>query len=392
MDKKTIAILSLYSHSVNYGGVLQAFALNEILKKKGFAPKQITYSYIQTGKAEKKSLSDFLKRHSLSYVIKKPFMMVTSKLPAALRPKSDGIANAGIKLRREIFDNFRKDEVAHTVHVNQNTIKEKCGNFDAYICGSDQVWNSSLINNDYMLSFAPEDKPRFSYAASIPQPSLSEDEKLKYSAWLDKLDGVSVREQNSVDLLQPLTKNKVEWVLDPTLLMTAEEWSSFAKAEPIKDKYVFCYFLGTDKKFRNTVTKFAKKKGLKVVTLPYLLPEPNKPDKKFGDIQLCDADPLNFVSLIKNAEYVFTDSFHATAFSINLHTDFFVFQRSEQRLMKSRLSSLLDMTGIENKIISSYIDILSNSDCPDWKKADIKLNEQRKISYAYLDKQLDKIK
>ena len=391
MTNKKIGIISLYSYSVNYGGVLQAFAMNQLLLNAGFEPQQIVYSNTSPNYKKKKTLKDFLSEHTVSYVLKKPFNLLLSRCPNKIRKFFNSHAEESIRLRAKVFENFRKNRITHTQGCNQNNIAEKCSFFDGYICGSDQVWNPGIADENYLLSFVPDGKTRFSYAASIPQSSIPADKLDLFKNNLALFDGISVREENSVELIKSLCNKDVTWVLDPTLLMSAEEWIKYAEPYPIKGDYVFCYFLGTDKRFRRAVKKYAKANNLKIVTFPYLLPEPNSADKHFGDIRICDANPLQFVSLIKNAKCVFADSFHAAAFSINLHTDFYVFQRSESRSMGSRMTSLLKLANCRERLVCKYKDVKRNNKTINWKNADINLEKQRQVSYAYLNEQLKKI-
>ena len=154
-----------------------------------------------------------------------------------------------------------------------------------------------------------------------------------------------------VDLLQPLSPVKVEWVLDPVFLLEKSDWDDVAcKNSHFKGKYIFCYFLGENKKERQIARKYARKRHLKVVTIKDLFVEYNvRLDERFANIRIENANPSDFVSLIKNSEYVFTDSFHATAFSLIYKKQFFVFNRYKNGGMNDRIKSILNLFNAINR-------------------------------------------
>ena len=143
-------------------------------------------------------------------------------------------------------------------------------------------------------------------------------------------------------MLQPLVDKKVEWVLDPTLLLSREDWDNICSVNKIEERYVFCYFLGELSLSNKKIIEFARSKNLKVVSMPYLA-WTSKRDSNFGDYKIYDATPPDFISLIKHAEYVFTDSFHATVFSHIYHKNFFVFNRAGLKSMNDRIYSLTSL-------------------------------------------------
>ena len=154
-------------------------------------------------------------------------------------------------------------------------------------------------------------------------------------------------------MLQDTTDKKIEWVLDPTLLLSADEWNEVAAENPVKGPYVFAYILGNRKDNQKCAKDFAKKKGLKMVTFPFTA-SGNLRQAFFGDIHSYDG-PDVWLSLIRDAEYVITDSFHAVVFSIIYRKSFVVLRRSgdgERGSMNSRMYSLCTMfPEIEGRIV-----------------------------------------
>ena len=160
---------------------------------------------------------------------------------------------------------------------------------------------------------------------------------------LEGYQAISVREKSSVQLLNPLTSMEVQWVLDPTLLLSRNDWDRVCSERLIDEKYLFCYFLGANKKARSLAQKMAKQKNLKLVTIAYASGVIQLIDKKFGDERLFDVSPQQFISLIKNAEYVFTDSFHAVVFSFLYQKQYFVFNRSQKCEMSARITDITNL-------------------------------------------------
>ena len=227
------------------------------------------------------------------------------------------------------------------------TIKNCAKVYNTIIVGSDQVWHFSSNLRAFCMEDFPQSIKRISYGASVAKNSLSNYEYDVFQRTLPKFAAVSVREKEAVDLLQPLCPAKIEWVLDPTLLLSAEDWDEVCEERIVPEEYVFCYFLGVDKKERKLATEFAKRKGLKLVTFIHLDNHYVVADVHFGDIQIYDVFPEKFLSLVKYAKYVFTDSFHASVFSHIYQKEFFAFSRQGHKEMGSRLYSLTDI--LENR-------------------------------------------
>ncbi len=381
---KKVAIISLYHNSQNYGGVLQAFALNQAIEKFGLDAYQIDYVPDVKSGDKSEAASKYLKKHGLFRLMSKTARSLGKGIYSKISYRH---LKGEFRKRSKVFKDFRENRIKHTAPCTSETIQSLTVDFDGYICGSDQIWKPTVVNDAYMLSFVNREKIKFSYAASLSVDTLSEDEKFKYSIWLRDYKGISVRERQAVDLLSPLTDIPVQWVCDPTLLLTKKEWLSHCAAyEQCEDKpYMFCYFLGDDSIHRKMATDYAKKNNLRIVTIPNLQKQPRAVDARFGDDRLYDVSPLDFVSLISGAEIVFTDSFHAVAFSLNLETPFFVFERGAITSMNSRIESLLSMTKCEDRFIREYSYLeLSNKASIVWDEVNSALDAQREYSFNFL--------
>jgi hypothetical protein len=199
-----------------------------------------------------------------------------------------------------------------------------------------------------------------------------------------------VRENSGQKLVEQLSSNTAEVVVDPVLLLDGDEWLEEIPNEKKYDEpYIFAYFLGTSAEYRKAVTEFAKKKGLKIVTSHHM-DSYNKVDENFGDYAPFDVGPAEFVNLIRNAEYVFTDSFHGSVFSMLYKKKFMVFNRYSDASISSknsRIDSFCENYDLKDRRFGGNIDSVDNEINYDavLKKAD----EHRRQSKAFLDKALE---
>lgn len=325
---KKVGIISLYYKNYNYGGLLQSYALVRYLNLHSFDTEQISWDFMGG-----------LKRYKNETVHHKSIVQIIKKNIITLIEHTNRKNHSKRAIAFERFENI----IPHSLKVyTQDDIEGAIDNYDCFITGSDQVWNMSRYNPEQFLHFVPNSKIKLSYAASMPDMNLTEDQKTIVCEHLKNLDAVSVREKNTADKLNEWSEKKVEWVLDPTLLLNDSDWDIVAKPYDIKDDYIFCYFLGGRSDIRQIAKAFAKKMGLKIATFSHLGCT-NISDVKFGNYKIYDAAPDEFLSIIKNAKYVLTDSFHATVFSYIFKTKFFVFSRAGQENTDSRITSLLEV-------------------------------------------------
>ncbi len=322
-----IGILTHFHKSVNYGGVLQAYALCKYLNTQGHSAQQILYT------ARVKNLDPS------SHASKSIFQVVSKRI----KRKINKGKNIKIKNRMEnLFKGFR-DQVPHTAsEYTKDTIVNANRDFDVVLVGSDQVWNPAWFDSSYMLDFVDKSIPKVSYSASIGVSSLTEEQKAVYKKYLVEFKKISVREQECADVLSDILDKAIGVCVDPTLLLSVNQWDEIASERIIKEKYVFLYMLGDDIKVRKIAEKFANKKGLQLIFIPDLLGEYRAIDRKFKGVAMEDATPCDFISLIKYADYIFTDSFHACVFSLLYQKEFFAFERSGAQNTSSRICNLLE--------------------------------------------------
>lgn len=375
-NKRRVGILTHYYDSDNYGGVLQAFALCKVINDMGYEAEQICMPvecvpFSDNSEKQKKQRPKFISR-------------VWDKLMRSIFGVDEICAN-----RKKAVTAFADAYVPHSAEVyRKGAIKETIELYDIFVTGSDQIWNTDYYVPAFFLDFVPDEKPKFSYAASIAKDSLTDAERLYFKEKLRSYIGVSVREKNAVKLLQQLSPVNVEWVVDPVFLISHSEWDKIAdKKNKVERRYIFCYFLGDNRVSREIARKYANKEGLAIVTVQYLGKKYRREERLFGNIRIKCASPEEFVSLIKHAEIVVTDSFHAIAFSAILGKSFVATQRGYANEMISRLDNILLLLDEKNRFVSNKkysenkYDIPKDCNAQKWQES---IEKKRLESLNYL--------
>lgn len=192
---------------------------------------------------------------------------------------------------------------------------------NAYICGSDQIWNFTIFDDmSYYFDFVDNvpGAKRISYAASIAD-SWNEKQQQKVSKYLKKFTAISIREKGNMLCLNNALGNqkKAEWVIDPVFLLDTKDWDHIARNPNKNEPYILCYFLNVDSFAVKVIHKIRKETRLKVINLGL-----DVIDKINSDEFIRVYDPCDFIGYIKNATYIFTNSFHCSAFSTIYHKNF----------------------------------------------------------------------
>ncbi|MGM9616332.1 polysaccharide pyruvyl transferase family protein [Butyricicoccus sp.] len=383
-----IGIVSTFYHNYNYGGKLQCYAMVQAIRRAGYEAEQL--SYHQSSAVRKKTAVQKL-QHAVGSMDYRH--AVLQKLAGKCMRK----ARTGIMQRKAAFDRFDR-EIPHTASVYSDaSIGQTLEQFDAFVCGSDQIWNPMLLKKGYFLDFVPKDRYTFSYAASVAAGGLSEEWQTFFREKLQSFDAISVRESNSRDQLQRLMQREIALTVDPTLLLTAAEWDELAGERVIQQPYIFCYFLGYSSGMRRAAQRFAKAHQLKIITLPHLLGTAGRfypQDTGFGDEQRYDISPGEFLAFIRDAEYVMTDSFHAAVMSILFRKQFVVFDRTGHAGMGNRIDELLGMFCLNNQrctLKSPFDDIRTKLEQPIAYRETYEVFEQRRQdSWEFLIQNLKK--
>lgn len=388
---KKAGIITLYYKNDNYGGIAQGYALQQYINTLGIDSELISY---QRTPAKILSKGEELKKLGVKgFVSLKAdcfFKKTKVKLKNKNARKKYGLSlKDKLQQRKDAFE-VSREEVPHSPVYTEDNIINCSDRYDYFISGSDQIWKPGVLQPPYIFTFLPENKVRFSYASSITTLNNDKeyDEKMKNA--LEKYKWISVREESGQKYLEKLLNRNVDLVVDPTFLLSKEQWEEYITERQIKEKYVFTYFLGQSTKQRKIVEKYAKENNLKIVSLPHVEGKIYACDINFGDIQLYDVNVRQFLSLIKYAEVVFTDSFHAGVFSNIFETQYWIFERevfSKKVSMNSRLDTLLALLGEEDRKVREYTDIHNNN--IDFENAKAKLNVEIDKSKELLKKALD---
>lgn len=390
MIKQKIGIVTHYFNNLNYGANLQAYALcMTVIRYTGYLAEQICYPWTEDIKNNNYKVG-------IENRTNKRFDKMTRLIvhfPSKLRNRLFRLKYRKriIKYRidkHEVFYRFNFQIIPHSEKVfNSQNILNALSIYEAFITGSDQVWNSRYYTPVFFLDFVPSDKIKLSYAASIAKDNLSDEERQIFRKSLADYKAVSVREENAVELIKDLSPVEPKLVLDPTLLLDREDWDKVCASRVVEDNYLFCYFLGDNNKERQLAKQFAKEKNLKIVSVP-LTGLQIYSDLKFGDVILPAASPEEFISLIKHASYVFTDSFHAVVFSHIYQRQFFVFNRDRKGTMNSRIFNITDLFNAQDRFCNckeretlKYIQSLNDID---YSIPNIKFDEMRRESIKFL--------
>jgi hypothetical protein len=357
----------------NYGSILQAYALQHELN----SFPDIQYEIINQYGKKITSADNFiskLKSLGVRKTLNRAFWKYGFK---QVRSRSNAIqqfVDQNLYVSKQQFNE-------ETIH-NTNKI------YDGFVCGSDQVWNPTLtsLSGMYWLTFADKEKLKFAYAPSIGVDYLTKEERNQIFNNLQSFKGISCREESGTNLLNTIVDGRCCTVLDPTLLVNRILWDEICSERKYPEPYIFVYMLRGTKKQRKLVEKYAKEKKLKIVAMPFLETEHIVwYDLKFGDYKMWDADPTDFISVIKHAECVFTDSFHSSVFSCIYHIPFYFFPKIGIAQM-GRIAGLQQLLNIPSRIIfedMSISDIDSLVEI-DWEKVDVILEEKRRQSNKYI--------
>lgn len=349
-----------FHRALNYGALLQAFALRYSLLKLG-AEAQIL-DYRNPIMEDMYSYPSFSQRKNLRDKVK---FLIQGKSELKRRAKFEYYRNKYLNLTNEL----------HT----EEDMKLVSDEYDKLITGSDQVWNYGAHNFDknYFLKFANERAKKYSYAASFGISSLPKEYTSEYKSVLSDFAMCSVREKQGLEILSTLGIENRRIDLDPTMLLPKEDWlSQFNISVNPKQKYIFAYYFELTGTLRSYIEQLAKKTDCTVVFVGNPLKAPFRCKCK----ALKTADPIDFVNAIANAEYVVTNSFHGTVFSIIFNKKFYVELLKTDSKVNSRIENILYTFSLENRIIDAH----SQSDEVDWNLVNSQMCEMRKESVDYL--------
>jgi len=244
--------------------------------------------------------------------------------------------------REEKFNCFEKRYITYTEHTYyaDSDFSELVQRYDCFITGSDQVWNPYYegTNPFFYLGFVPKGR-RIAYAPSIAHNVIPEAMKGRYKKWLGQIDYLSVREIAGRDLIMKEFGLAAKVVCDPVFLLSEDEWHSISVPPQTKKKYFAVYILGKKTvELKDLIRAYEKKYQLVAIDI-----------YSKDEARSYFAGPEEFLGLIENAEFVFTDSFHGTAFSVIFQKPMVIVARDGNNKTSSRVDSLLHILGIKNR-------------------------------------------
>lgn len=376
MEKIKTATLTFHA-SHNYGSMLQAYALQQVLiNELGVENKIINF---RSDAQKRMYQSPEEKRHGWKYRIIKPFLI----------DKKDALIK-----KFSLFEKFLKENLDVTLEFNEEKkIIDFSANVDYLIVGSDQVWNTHCADFNwlYYLPFAKGNA--IAYAPSMGPDSQNEVKAEHYPRINDCLrqyKSISVREQGTADIIKKILNKDVDILIDPTLLIEKENWDKLSGDEPIiKGDYIFMYHPFINNQIYQITKDISRKTGLPVYIsnqLPYQI-ELNKIYLGKRNLRYkLDAGPIEFLNLLKNAKLVISGSFHAVVFSIIFKKPFLAVNgMTDNRMLQLLKSTKLLEYGVNE---DNYLIALHNLSNIDFTNASLYIKREKEKSLAFLNKAL----
>ncbi len=361
---RTITFHSAY----NFGSMLQAYALQEYIKK------------LYNGNVDYKIINLRTKIQKDVYNYRISSNLLNKLLKTILYGKK-------LKKREQNFEKFISENLNVTrEYLNEEELKKDNIKADYFISGSDQVWNLNATDFSwsYFLDFSNNGK-KISYATSMGPIEKERKEEEKIKKYLSEYDNISVREKQSQEYIYSLIGKESEVNVDPTLLLNKEDYESLIDEKRIRrGKYILYYTLKPNKNRQLLLKKIGKSLNMPIVVANMSL----KYDINSGFRKLYNSGPKEFLNLIKNAELVITSSFHGTVFSILFNKNFYSLNGKND----FRIHGLLKELELENREIletDNINEIIKNAFNTNYENVDEKLNKERNKAKKYLEKSLE---
>ena len=353
MSPNRIGIITIHKVN-NYGAELQAFALQEKLNRIGHEAEIIDYLFYKHKDFKHTRRSKPFVSIGIKRQLKEFFIPMLSQLKS-LPHKAESIR------RDQAFERFRNQHVRYSkkTYFSMDALYESIMDYDIFMVGSDQVWNPfcNVSLSPYFLDFAPQGKPKLSYASSFGVSEIPVDAKPFYRDYLNQFDQIAVREEQGVSIVSDLTGRKAAHVVDPTLLLDEKEWREVSLPVKVEEPYLLLYVLTESKYATEIAKKVATHLNLKIVRI---CKNAAKEDWDRSILNIIDAGPSEYISLFLDASFVVTNSFHGTAFSVNFQKPFYTVLPADKP-NNSRQEGLLRSVGLERRILPEGTD-LSNKE------------------------------
>ena len=375
--KDKVLLTTVFS-GYNYGSSLQALAGKLVLGELGYDCQLVGMKSLVKGRD--------IRLKKLMTILYRSFILRGSRGANALSTyqKSYNKTLIGDSVAR--FAQFT-DKFLQPNYLSWGGLKKAAQESIACFAGSDQIWNSSTMYIDpiYYLRFATANK-RIALAPSFGRDFVTDYNLEKMSKWIGEFAALSVREDSGVILIKDMTGRDAINLVDPTLMVDGETWKKNLGVEDKNANYILAYFLDKPSdSARKAISELKEALGCEVIAIPY----------QFDEMDYCDkvvpTGPVEFLDLINNAKCVLTDSFHGTAFSINLHTPFYVFARDygSAHSQNSRVESILKKMNMQERFEPS--EVSQKYSQIDFNKSEEVLKAERTKARDYLKSALNDI-
>jgi len=363
-----IGIYTIHS-AYNYGAMLQAYATQKTLEKLGH---QVEFVNLYPLELEKKNESKIISWNLKLFII---------YIYSCLNPK--------VRSKHKKFRKFRSLMNMSKRYYSLDEIYDNPPKYDIHLVGSDQVWNLEKgfqEKNFFFLDFLTENETKISYASSFGTSTISTNCNDKLFEFLKGFKAISTREREGVGIIKRATGLDSKHVLDPTFLLTCDEWNSFSIEPEIKGDYILCYGFDGSEKSKEMIFSVKKRLNIPVIVISVSLFFPFKLDRFIHEV-----GPSEFLGLVKNAKFICTSSYHGMALAINYRKSFI---GTLHPTRNARMKSMLSKFDLEKRQLNNPKEILNMADDElyiDYSKIDSKITKAIKDSYMWLNSNLEVI-
>lgn len=368
---KKIGILTFHCAD-NYGAVLQAYALSKKVRDFGFDVEFINFvppivrDYYESSYSIKESIAKYGIKHTIR------------------RKVSDSVHFSRNNYRLNNFNDFRSEflNISPSSYNNSSELKDADFDYDYVITGSDQVWNPDFFietGGAYFLDFVKPDAKKISYAPSIAR-ELEEKHYQHFRNYLKDFDNISIRERSAHELIIKLTDKPVDVTIDPTFLLESSEWMAISTKVTPKEAYILVYDLIKDPITVAITNKLSQQKGYKVISYS------NGKGYSNWSKSFAGCNPIEFLGLIQNANFIVTSSFHGTAFAIIFNKSFYTISHPTRG---SRMVDLLTEIGLESQLVANSKQIIDANLVIDYDRVNNSLSILRTKSLDFIKDSLD---
>ncbi len=364
-NKKKIGIMNHWMVN-NYGALFLAYALERKLLELGYQVETISYLPDEVAKPWK--LSMVSKIGFGQYLLRIGYFLVF------------------VFPRQKAFSGFRaRMNTSSTVYTDESV--HQIGDvYDKILIGGDQLWNCKInyFNENNFLPFINESKRKIVYAASLAQENMRVGFEKDFTKLAEGFGYITTRERRATEIIEKLTDLKAPRVCDPAFLLSAHEWEKLADPVPhYQKKYIFVYQVQSDILIPVVAEKLAKEKNLQIVYCPFPL------KKQISCKRKPYISPEKWLWFVKNAEYVITDAFHGLVFSIIFNKQFLVEISTYGEDTKSRITNLLELVGLEERLLTKKTADFDIDTPIDWESINTFLKADCENSIQHIHAMID---